>query len=148
MEVSRRLHPQSKKCRFEYGSTKMVVHQLTFTAPLTKTRLLSLLILSTSCKVFDLSPRRRIWSPGTMFHHLTLSLGRAALMTGSRIPVLFNHFLGRGRRCLKFVVHGFVVAALRACRLENGADMCDVPLTDKDSRKNGSRSCDFNICEN
>ena len=132
MEVSRRLHPQSKKCRFEYGSAKMVVHQLTFTAPLTKTRLLSLLILSTSCKVFDLSPRRRIWSPGTMFHHLTLSLGRAALMTGSRIPVLFNHFLGRGRRCLKFVVHGFVVAALRACRLENGADMCDVPLTDKD----------------
>lgn len=91
-------------------------------------------MLSTSCKVFDLSPRRRIWSPGTMFHHLILSLGRADLMTGSRTPDLFNHFLGRGRRCLKFVVHGFVVAALRACRLENGVqDMCDVPL--KDSAK-------------
>ena len=80
--------------------------------------------------VFVLSPRRRIWSPGTIFHHLNLSFGRAALMTESRIPVLFSHFLGRGRRCLKFVVHGFEVAALMACRLESGADdIRDGPLT-------------------
>lgn len=80
------------------------------TAPFTKTLLLILLILNTSCNLFELSPNSRIWSPGTTFQYLILSFGFTDLMTGSRTVNRFIHFLGKGSKCRKLVVHGEEVA--------------------------------------
>lgn len=89
--------------------------KLTTEVPFTKTLLLTLLILNTSCNVLVLSPRSRIWSPGTTFQYFILSLGRTDLIFGSRMLVRFSHFLGKPSMCRKFVVHGELTAPWISC---------------------------------
>ena len=81
---------------------------------LRKTRLLSRFILSTSWTTDSLSPRKRIWSPGTMFHHFIRSAGRTDLILGSNLFVRTSHPRGKLLRWLKCVVAGFLVVAWKA----------------------------------
>lgn len=99
-----------------FAFTRNGERERTLTAPFTNTRLLSLLILNTSCRVFDLSPRMRIWSPGTTFQNLIRSGVRTDLSFGSYIDRRTRHAFGTVRRWLRLVVYGLVVVASMAAR--------------------------------
>jgi hypothetical protein len=82
---------------------------------LRKTRLLSLLMLWTSCTVFSLSPQRPILSPGTIFQYLIRWWALTVFKCGSLCDVRFAHERGKGSRCEKSVVCGTVVVARKTC---------------------------------
>jgi len=97
-----------------------------------KTRLLSRFILSTSWTTESLSPRKRIWSPGAMFHHFIRSAGRTDLILGSNLLMRISHARGKLLRWLKCVVAGFLVVAWRAVfrvRYFKGGDDIFFPIS-------------------
>lgn len=79
-----------------------------------KTRLLRRLMLRTSWMVDSLSPRRRMWSPGTTFHHFMRSAGLTDLSLVSNLDFRMSQARGKLFRWLKLVVAGFLVVALKA----------------------------------
>jgi len=81
------------------------------------TLLLSLLILSTSWSFLDRSRRSAIVSPGTMFQYFILSLGRTDLTFCSWNVSRIRQCRGNDRRCLKSLVKGELVVALRTWAL-------------------------------
>jgi hypothetical protein len=105
---------QREENKFERQSAKASSQKtrlnMRLTSLLTHTLFDNLEIECTSLNMLPLSPRTRIWSPGTIFHHLILlSSGTTSRNSPCGLLSIFITFFEMGSRCRKFFVHGTVV---------------------------------------